>query len=190
MVVLVSGVAWMACMACSSYKCRGRPRRANCARTRERLRRTYAPSLKGWRRRKRQCLIYSLGSSPSSSLLSCLSSSLIRFFSSPSISISISSSSSKFRWMLSYQKTSYIYTRCCLICFTVMWCLVSRLLQLMCLADLEFDYINPYDLSARINKVVLPEFVTQAVQCFFYLVTRHWIMALLCAPYLLHNIRM
>ncbi|KAL9328640.1 hypothetical protein ACSQ67_003643 [Phaseolus vulgaris] len=62
--------------------------------------------------------------------------------------------------------------------------------QLMCLADLEFDYINPYDLSARINKVVLPEFVTQAVQCFFYLVTRHWIMALLCAPYLLHNIRM
>ncbi|KAI8025532.1 putative protein S-acyltransferase 4 [Camellia lanceoleosa] len=27
-------------------------------------------------------------------------------------------------------------------------------LQLMCLADLEFDYINPYDSASRINKMI------------------------------------
>ncbi|XP_057478831.1 protein cornichon homolog 4-like [Actinidia eriantha] len=35
--------------------------------------------------------------------------------------------------------------------------------QLMCLADLEFDYINPYDSASRINQMVLPEFITQGV---------------------------
>ncbi|XP_027360979.1 probable protein cornichon homolog 2 isoform X2 [Abrus precatorius] len=60
----------------------------------------------------------------------------------------------------------------------------------MCLADLQFDYINPYDSSVRINKVVLPEFITQGVLCCFYLVTRHWIMALVCAPYLYYNVRL
>ncbi|XP_039056389.1 protein cornichon homolog 4-like isoform X2 [Hibiscus syriacus] len=61
--------------------------------------------------------------------------------------------------------------------------------QLMCLADLEFDYINPYDSSSRINKVVLPEFIIQGLLCVFYLLTGHWVMSLLCAPYLYYNVR-
>ncbi|MBA0881361.1 hypothetical protein Goshw_025351 [Gossypium schwendimanii] len=64
------------------------------------------------------------------------------------------------------------------------------LLQLICLADLEFDYINPYDSSSRINKVVLPEFILEGFLCFFYLLTGHWVMSLLCAPYLYYNVRL
>ncbi|XP_028762739.1 probable protein cornichon homolog 2 isoform X2 [Neltuma alba] len=59
----------------------------------------------------------------------------------------------------------------------------------MCLADLEFDYINPYDSSSRINRVVVPEFIMQGVLCLFYLVTGHWVMSLFCAPYLYYNVR-
>ncbi|KAG6382821.1 hypothetical protein SASPL_157468 [Salvia splendens] len=61
---------------------------------------------------------------------------------------------------------------------------------LMCLADLEFDYINPYDSASRINQVVLPEFITQGVLCFLFLVTGHWFMSLLCVPYLYYNVRL
>ncbi|CAL0312941.1 unnamed protein product [Lupinus luteus] len=74
--------------------------------------------------------------------------------------------------------------------FILIALLVILIYQLMCLADLEFDYINPYDSSSRINKVVLPEFITQGVLCFFYLVTGHWIMSLFCAPYLYYNVRL
>ncbi|KAH6837757.1 Cornichon family protein [Perilla frutescens var. hirtella] len=56
--------------------------------------------------------------------------------------------------------------------------------------DLEFDYINPYDSASRINKVVLPEFITQGVLCFLFLVTGHWFMSLLCVPYLYYNVRL
>ena len=40
----------------------------------------------------------------------------------------------------------------------------KALVQLMCLADLEFDYTNPYDSASRINQMVLPEFITQISQ--------------------------
>ncbi|WZZ80188.1 hypothetical protein YC2023_100760 [Brassica napus] len=62
--------------------------------------------------------------------------------------------------------------------------------QLVCLADLEFDYINPYDSASRINSVVLPEFVIQGVLCVFYLLTGHWFMSLLCLPYLYYNFQL
>ncbi|CAG7867186.1 unnamed protein product [Brassica rapa] len=62
--------------------------------------------------------------------------------------------------------------------------------QLVCLADLEFDYINPYDSASRINSVVLPEFIVQGVLCVFYLITGHWFMALLCLPYLYYNFQL
>lgn len=74
--------------------------------------------------------------------------------------------------------------------FLLIALLVLVTYQLMCLADLEFDYINPYDSSRRINAVVLPEYITQAVLFCFYLVTRHWIMALVTAPFLLFNFRL
>ncbi|KAJ8443791.1 hypothetical protein Cgig2_017272 [Carnegiea gigantea] len=55
--------------------------------------------------------------------------------------------------------------------------------------DLEFDYINPYDSATRINQVILPEFITQAGLCLFFLVTGHWFMSLLCVPYLYYNVK-
>lgn len=75
----------------------------------------------------------------------------------------------------------------------ITWNLTQYLLaflQLMCLADLEFDYINPYDSSRRINKVILPEFITQGVLCAFFLLSGHWVMTLLCGPYLYYNVKL
>ncbi|KAK2356087.1 hypothetical protein P8452_75985 [Trifolium repens] len=74
--------------------------------------------------------------------------------------------------------------------FALIALIVLVIYQLMCLADLEFDYINPYDSTSRINKVVLPEYITLGVLCCFYLVTGHWIMSLFCAPYLYYNVRL
>ena len=68
--------------------------------------------------------------------------------------------------------------------------LFMHLGQLVCLADLEFDYINPYDSAARINYVVLPEFIVQGVLCVFYLFTGHWFMAILCLPYMYYNFQL
>ncbi|CAM8880568.1 unnamed protein product [Rhodiola kirilowii] len=78
-----------------------------------------------------------------------------------------------------------------LISFFIFIALIVLLVyQLMCLADLEFDYINPYDTASRVNKVVLPEFITQGVSCIFLLFTGHWFMSLLGIPYLLYNARL
>ncbi|KAH7674119.1 Cornichon protein [Dioscorea alata] len=54
--------------------------------------------------------------------------------------------------------------------------------QLICLSDLEFDYINPYDTSSRINAVVIPEFVVQGTLCTIFLLTWHWFPFLMMAP--------
>ncbi|XP_052171433.1 protein cornichon homolog 4 [Diospyros lotus] len=62
--------------------------------------------------------------------------------------------------------------------------------QLMCLADLEFDYINPYDSASRINKTVMPEFITQGILSVLYLISGHWFMSLLSVPYLYYNVRL
>ncbi|KAL8141685.1 hypothetical protein V2J09_014717 [Rumex salicifolius] len=74
--------------------------------------------------------------------------------------------------------------------FIIITLLALVVYQLMCLADLEFDYINPYDSASRINKVVLPEFITQGLLCSLYMVTGHWLMCLLCIPYLYYNFKM
>lgn len=74
--------------------------------------------------------------------------------------------------------------------FILIGLLVIIVFQLMCLADLEFDYINPYDSASRINKVIIPEFFTQGGLCLFFLVTGHWFMALLCVPCLYCNVKM
>ncbi|RDX78169.1 Protein cornichon-like 4, partial [Mucuna pruriens] len=74
--------------------------------------------------------------------------------------------------------------------FLLIALLVLVTYQLMCLADLEFDYINPYDISSRINMVVLPEFITLTVLFCFYLLTGHWIMSLFISPCLFFNIRL
>ncbi|KAK1384856.1 Cornichon [Heracleum sosnowskyi] len=74
--------------------------------------------------------------------------------------------------------------------FILIGLLILVVYQLMCLADLEFDYINPYDSASRINQVILPEFITEGVLCFLYLVTGHWMMSLFCIPYLYYNVRL
>ncbi|KAL1830869.1 hypothetical protein DCAR_0100818 [Daucus carota subsp. sativus] len=74
--------------------------------------------------------------------------------------------------------------------FILIGLLIIVVYQLMCLADLEFDYINPYDSASRINLVILPEFITEGVLCFLYLVTGHWIMSLFSVPYLYYNVRL
>lgn len=63
-------------------------------------------------------------------------------------------------------------------------------LQLMCLADLEFDYINPYDSASRINYVVLPEFVLQGVLSLLFLLSGHWFMFLFSTPVLYYNVKL
>ncbi|ESQ29096.1 hypothetical protein EUTSA_v10023753mg [Eutrema salsugineum] len=78
-----------------------------------------------------------------------------------------------------------------IISFLILITLIGFIVyQLICLADLEFDYINPYDSASRINFVVLPEFILQGALCLFYLVTGHWFMALLCVPYLYYNFQL
>ncbi|CAI9263034.1 protein cornichon homolog 4 [Lactuca sativa] len=74
--------------------------------------------------------------------------------------------------------------------FILIGILVIVVYQLICFADLEFDYINPYDSASRINNVIIPEFITQGVLCLLYLVTGHWMMFILAVPYLYYNIRL
>lgn len=63
-------------------------------------------------------------------------------------------------------------------------------LQLICLSDLEYDYINPYDSSSRINSVVIPEFLVQGILTAVYLLTCHWFMFLLMAPIMYYHIQL
>ncbi|KAL1827221.1 hypothetical protein ACET3Z_005633 [Daucus carota] len=74
--------------------------------------------------------------------------------------------------------------------FILIGLIIIVVYQLMCLSDLEFDYINPYDSASRINQVIFPEFITEGVLCFLFLVTGHWIMSLLAVPYLYYNVRL
>ncbi|AQK80259.1 protein cornichon homolog 4 isoform X1 [Zea mays] len=71
--------------------------------------------------------------------------------------------------------------------FLVVALIVLVIYQLMCLADLEFDYINPFDSSSRINKVVMPEFVLQALLSVLFLLSGHWAMLLLSLPMVYYN---
>ncbi|PHT39532.1 Protein cornichon -like protein 4 [Capsicum baccatum] len=68
--------------------------------------------------------------------------------------------------------------------------LAMLVFQLIALIDLEFDYINPYQTASRINRVVLPEFTTQGVLCFLYLITGHWVISLYCVPCLYYNVKL
>ncbi|XP_058071576.1 protein cornichon homolog 2-like [Magnolia sinica] len=68
--------------------------------------------------------------------------------------------------------------------------LALAIYQLICLSDLEFDYINPYDSSSRINSVVMPEFLTQGTLCAMYLLTGHWFVFLITAPITYYHVRL
>ncbi|XP_068643266.1 protein cornichon homolog 2-like [Aristolochia californica] len=74
--------------------------------------------------------------------------------------------------------------------FSVIALLALTVYQLICLSDLEFDYINPYDSSARINTVVIPEFIVQGALSTIYLLTWHWFMFMLMAPLTYYHIKL
>ncbi|RWR77784.1 protein cornichon 4 [Cinnamomum micranthum f. kanehirae] len=74
--------------------------------------------------------------------------------------------------------------------FVTIGILALAVYQLICLSDLEFDYINPYDSSSRINAVVIPEFMIQGALCAVYLITWHWFMFLLTVPVTYFHIRL
>ncbi|XP_010455643.1 PREDICTED: protein cornichon homolog 5-like isoform X2 [Camelina sativa] len=68
--------------------------------------------------------------------------------------------------------------------------LIIVIYQLTCLADLEFDRKNPYDSSASINRLFLPEFGLQGLLCLYYVLTGHWFMTVLSLPHLFYNIKL
>ncbi|GMI95795.1 hypothetical protein like AT1G12390 [Hibiscus trionum] len=79
-----------------------------------------------------------------------------------------------------------------LITFFVLIALLAIIgYQLMCLADLEFDYTDPYyDSASRVNKVAVPEFLVQAVFCFVCLSTGQVFLCFMSLPHLHYNIKL
>ncbi|XP_008442268.1 protein cornichon homolog 1 isoform X1 [Cucumis melo] len=74
-------------------------------------------------------------------------------------------------------------------CFNIAL-LVLNFYQLLVLTDLEADYLNIYDSSSRINKLVLPEFLVQGVFCSLFLFTGHWFMFLITVPVTCYHINL
>ena len=64
------------------------------------------------------------------------------------------------------------------------------LYQLICLSDLEYDYINPYDSSSHINAVVLIEYALQGALCASFLLTLHWFPFLVMAPVTYYHVKL
>lgn len=63
------------------------------------------------------------------------------------------------------------------------------LLQLLGFSDLEADYMNPYELSSRINSVIIPEYLLHGAFCILFLLTGHWIIFLLSLPLAYYNLK-
>lgn len=61
---------------------------------------------------------------------------------------------------------------------------------LICLSDLENDFINPHDSATRINAGVNPEAAIQAALTALYLVTGNWLSFLYSVPMLAYNVRL
>ncbi|GAB2295508.1 hypothetical protein Dimus_029673 [Dionaea muscipula] len=62
--------------------------------------------------------------------------------------------------------------------------------QIICLSDLEADYMNPYESSSNINGVVLPEFLLQGALCVLFLLSGRWIMFLMSSPLAFYHLRL
>ncbi|XP_031102622.1 protein cornichon homolog 1 isoform X2 [Ipomoea triloba] len=77
-----------------------------------------------------------------------------------------------------------------LIFFLLNIALIALILyQIVCLSDLEADYMNPYESSSRINNVILKEYVLQGVFCILFLVTGHWFLFLLTVLPTYYNLK-
>ncbi|XP_073157547.1 protein cornichon homolog 1 [Henckelia pumila] len=62
--------------------------------------------------------------------------------------------------------------------------------QFIGFSDLESDYLNPYELSSRVNSVIVPEYVLHGAFCIMFLLTGHWIMFLLTLPVACYNLKL
>ncbi|GAV63919.1 Cornichon domain-containing protein [Cephalotus follicularis] len=62
--------------------------------------------------------------------------------------------------------------------------------QLTCLADLQADYMNPYETSSIVNTWVVREFILQQILCASFLVTGHWFFFLLTVPVTCYHVMM
>lgn len=67
------------------------------------------------------------------------------------------------------------------------WCGEFGCAQLMCLSDLEFDYVNPFEAASRINTLAIPEYALQGGLSVFLLLTGHWVMFLLNTPVIYYH---
>eukprot|EP00899_Mesostigma_viride_P017391 jgi/Mesvir1/25653/Mv01871-RA.1 len=77
-----------------------------------------------------------------------------------------------------------------LISFLIVAALLGMVMYtLISLTDLENDFINPHDSSARINTFVLPEYLAHALLCATFLLHRQYVMTLINVPLLLHHAR-
>eukprot|EP01111_Echinosteliopsis_oligospora_P004512 TRINITY_DN1739_c0_g1_i1.p1 TRINITY_DN1739_c0_g1~~TRINITY_DN1739_c0_g1_i1.p1 ORF type:complete len:150 (-),score=13.53 TRINITY_DN1739_c0_g1_i1:78-527(-) len=65
--------------------------------------------------------------------------------------------------------------------FTAVFYLISY-------TDLECDYVNPIDLSRRINTLIIPEMATHIVLTVMLLSSGHWLDFLLNVPLVIWNI--
>ncbi|EPS73163.1 hypothetical protein M569_01596, partial [Genlisea aurea] len=61
--------------------------------------------------------------------------------------------------------------------------------QFLSFSDLEADYLNPYELSSRINHVIVPEYLLHGAFCILFLMTGHWLMFLLVLPPSYYNLK-
>ncbi|XP_073391617.1 protein cornichon homolog 4 isoform X2 [Physcomitrium patens] len=78
-----------------------------------------------------------------------------------------------------------------LICFLAVVSLLGILVyQLMCLSDLEFDYINPFDSASRINAFIVPEFLIHGALGCICLLSGHWLLFLLNVPLAYYHINL
>ncbi|XP_021740913.1 protein cornichon homolog 1-like isoform X1 [Chenopodium quinoa] len=68
--------------------------------------------------------------------------------------------------------------------------LILLIYQLICLSDLEADYLNPYETASNINSLVLPEFGLQAAFSALFLVTGHFLMFLVTLPVAIYHARL
>lgn len=80
-----------------------------------------------------------------------------------------------------------IFIDVCTFMRTLNLYLVGFEIQIVCLSDLEADYMNPFESSSRINAVVVPEFILHGVLCGLLLLTGHWIMFLFTLPIACYN---
>ncbi|GFP97254.1 protein cornichon homolog 1 [Phtheirospermum japonicum] len=65
----------------------------------------------------------------------------------------------------------------------------KNLAEFLGFSDLEADYLNPYELSTRVNAVIVLEYLLHGAFCIMFLVTGHWIIFLLSLPPAYYNLK-